>query len=234
MLGLQKISEVFKSPKEKYDEENFISGELRPLPIKTQDSISFSEASQTYTFKGITEKAPEIYGIVIKKFKSLRRITFKIVTDSYGITTNQLSKGFNILNFVKKDQIEFECIVGVDNNERLYVSLEFKDLEKEETIGFINFNKWKLYKPNLFYFQNDDYRLEVRDKQNHIVLALKYNQSETDPTIEIAGYFIGPTGCLVIPNDPQDQSLGVGFFIKDQSDWKQKAIMILTHVKSIF
>ncbi len=71
---------------------------------------------------------------------------------------------------------------------RMYVSIEFKDLLKEETVGVIEYNHWKLYKYNLLDFHNDDNRLEVIDKQNNIVFSIRNGGVENSvPIIEIKG-----------------------------------------------
>ena len=91
-----------------------------------------------------------------------------------------------------------KLILGLKDS-RIYVSVEFKDLKKEETIGIIEFNHWKLYKENTFDFDNTDEKLQVKDKQNNIVFSIEYDTKPgDDPQININGYFINPKAVLVV------------------------------------
>jgi hypothetical protein len=82
----------------------------------------------------------------------------------------------------------------------------------------------------------------VRDKQNQIVFSIKYGTLEADFNHEghptqgaiIKGYFIGDTAIAIIPDTFSEYQKGQYCISKSDSNWKQKAQMLISQISSIF
>lgn len=66
--------------------------------------------------------------------------------------------------------------------------------------------------------------LEVRDKQDKIVFAIKYSNWSGSPGVAISGYFIGDTSVSIINTSLNDNIASVNCIQKSDVDWKQKAL----------
>lgn len=227
------IRELFMSPKEKYDKETFVEGDLKPSKL-----FKYFDETELKRFKteAVFDSVPPIKGILIKNFENLNIAVFEgHKTKLFPI--EQYYFGFDMFQESFRECFPPKVILGV-KGERLYVSAEFKDLHKEETIGFIEFNHWKLYKPNMLDFYNDDKSLIVKDKQNNIAFSIKYEEpSSTHPGADliIQGYFISPTSVLVlrdVQRDPYPPSQYC--FLKNDSNWKRKALVEIQKIKGDF
>ena len=233
IIARDPIINIFSSPKEKYEREAFVEGDLRPpklTQIDTGKGYKISEVSPFYT-NMVDEAYPKIRGIYMKGFN--KRIQTGIVLGSEAILcfNDDLYKGIEISNPLMKGCTDFKISFGVKDS-RLYISTEFKDLEKEETIGFIEYNHWKLYKPNLLYFENDDKRLEVRDKQNNIVFSISYQEVSDNSVgiVYIGGYFVNSASVLVLSAKPSFNEC----YSKSKGEWRQNAMDKIRTIKSVF
>lgn len=239
----QKIWDFFRLPKEKREELQFEDGYLKPLPLNLPDSTS-TESTTHYNSNGIQDTLiektdtsfgknnsyPMLKGIFIKDLIKKKSIRINLGSNIYDASPAELIDGKNLGSPL--GWVDMGIIIGVIND-RLYVSLDMSDLQNENHIGTIYFNHWTLYVPNLLTYYDDDYRLEVRDKQNNIVLAVKYNQDADNPEVSIAGYFISPKKILIIPNDlshPTDLTYGG----KEGKNWKQLCLERIKRIKTIF
>ncbi len=224
----EKINPLFQSNKEKYDKEHFVEGKLKPEILNLNDSLN-TEKNIFFFTEGVSDTLPKIKGIHVPDFYKNHEIIFKLGTNEFGIPTSIFRQGIDIFNYygITNDK-GIRLLAGV-KDDRLYVSFEFKDLQKEEAIGYIEFNNWRLFKPNLFDFKNDDKRLEVKDRQNNIVISIKYYPKDSNPVVEINGYFIGVNSVLTIANKS-----GLGHIPKNNVDWKKLAMEHIREIKSVF
>jgi hypothetical protein len=237
------VAEYFKSAKEKREEREFEEGYLKPLPLNLPDSTS-PESTTHYISNGIQDTLAEntdtsfgknnsyplMKGIFIKDLIKKKSISINLGTNIYGASPSELFAGKNIGSVLGFE--DMNIILGA-KDDRLYISVEMSDLQRQEHIGIINFNHWVLYMPNLLNYQDDDYRLEVRDKQNNIVLAVKYNQDPDNPEVTLAGYFISPQKILILPNDRSAiRDFTYGAIEGDK--WKQICLERIKRIKTIF
>lgn len=113
----------------------------------------------------------------------------------FQCSLDDLQKGIKLFSTSLSGCTDTNLTIGV-KDERLYVSTVFKDIEKEETVGSIEFNHWKLFKPNLLDFRNGEQKLEVKDKQNRIVFSVRF--SKDVDAVFISGYFISSKSILIL------------------------------------
>jgi hypothetical protein len=250
IVGINELIQLSKSKKDKYEEENFVEGTLEAPKIESGSAdFSILEYPPIFTNAVLdTLKAsdsiislPKINGLLIKNMNESEKILFSIGIDNIAqgklinIPISTLKKGIslNISSFLEcSDKKILMCI----KDSRLYISVDFKDLQKEEIIGFIEFNHWKLFKPNLLDFKSDDSRLQVRDRQGNIVFTINYALNTGNlNTLSIGGYFIGDESVSILTN------LGTKYIIasdtcirKSDSLWKQKASKIIKRVQPVF
>jgi hypothetical protein len=230
--SLPTIKEIFLTQHEKHIKAHFYEGDIQ-APIFKENikaNYSLSESIPNFTIPKVIDNYPLIKGIPIKK----QSYTFVFVSGYIFTCFEQdLHNGIDIFNPLFTPCSSSHLFLAVKDN-RLYVSVEFKDLEKEETIGIIEFNHWKLYKENVLdYNDKDPTKLEVKDKQNNIVFSLKY--SDDTNMVWISGYFIGSKSIIVMPNDPyKSKSINPYCVLKADSNWKKKALEEITLIKSIY
>jgi hypothetical protein len=238
------IREMFMTQKEKFDKENVIEGDLKPPKVEDLElgerKYTLSEIPPEFkTAPLIDSTYPKIKGIYIPSFDTLQTSDFPVIfgTTIISCKATDFYKGINIFNVLFKDCLDTKFTLGIKEN-RLYVSTVFKDIQNEQVIGVIEYNHWKLYKSNLLTFQNDDSRLEVRDKQNNVVFSIMYGELDKDARyVIISGYFLNNSSVLIIPNSKNDHSkhLFENFCIlKTDSAWKTKAYDRIDSIKSVF
>lgn len=263
VFGLPAFIDFLKSPKEKYNTETFIEGDLKPARIGNTSALSATgDLGDKFTINHTAyEHAPKIEGILLKRLKERGTVAVQCGNVMILTSSGALSNGLDILHInendfyratfdttIKKNSqqscVPNKIILGLHDN-RLYVSVEFKDLKKEETIGNIEFNHWKLYKPNLFDFHNTDSTLQVIDKQNNVVFSVRYVSAGN--CVLINGYLIGDESVYVMPRDmtltseSQIYDTSARIFSSDtcvciyksDGDWKQKAQKAISKIKRI-
>lgn len=228
------IKKVFLNPKEIYDKETFIEGDLKPAKLNIIDSFEkiSNEGVIRFSTELIKDTLPVIKGILIKDFI---KSDILVIMGNSGRTyaRDDYYTGIDVLKSLKKC-IQKKIILGV-KDDRLYVSCEFKDLQNEQTIGVIEFNHWKLYKANMFDFISTDDKLEVIDKQHHIVLSIGYIVNKNNSQcLYIDGYFIDPTSILVLRGHKVLGKEYENCFLKSDKNWKQKAELAIESIKSAF
>jgi hypothetical protein len=231
-LYIPPIKNLWQSKHEQFVEANYAQGDLK-APIFTGDThapYSISEMKPNFRIPDLRIESPSIKGIKIPDFNKNGYVIVFISGYIFTCLRTDLEKGIDIFNPILSNCSSSHLILGI-KDERLYVSVEFKDLRKEETIGFIEFNHWRLFLPNLLDFNNDDERLEVKDKQNNIVFSIAYETK----AVFISGYLIGTKSIIVMPNDPKkSKSINPLCVLKTDTNWKQKALDEITLIKSIY
>lgn len=217
------------TPKEQVLKDNFYEGDLKPRKISESEVFSKGfEVSKNLK----NDQSPIIKGVNIPNFKKYGLLT--MLGETMYSVPNDFYKGAEILTPAFKGCTSSKLYIGV-HEERLYVHVEFKDIQTEEIIGIIEYNHWRLYKKNVLSFNNDDERLEVRDKQNNIVFAIRYElpKDYKTPIVYISGYFISPYSVLVLKNNSIN-SRSQNCYPKSQSFWKENAVLEIEKIKSIF
>jgi len=253
LANWEPIKKMFLTQHESYENEKFVTGDLK---LPKNDSVNKntgphfnSSASLSGDFKRksysiLNEKPffptpsfdrsrPLIKGIWLKGVNKTDVVFVFISGYLFTCFKEDLEQGIDIFNPAFKDCIATHLYLAL-KGERLFVSVEFKDLLKEETIGVIEYNHWRLYVPNMFDFKNDDERLEVLDKQHNIVFSI-VQAPKDELGVFISGYFIGPKSIVVMPNNPK-KSKSANPICIDKADplWKAKALEEIELIKTIF
>lgn len=197
----QFIKDSIKSQKEKYNDETFVKGTLRPSFLTKEipynhNSYTVSESPINFSITNNIKNSPAITGIKLTSPHSKKWVYVQFGAFGFIVKISDLRRGVELFSKNLIDCTSKKIFLGV-KDDRLYISTEFKDLQKEETIGVIEFNHWKLYKPNLFDYRNDDKRLEVVDKQNNIVFSINYISKFNG--VLISGYFIDERSIVILP-----------------------------------
>lgn len=201
-----------------------------------EKKYSKSEVPIIMNTKVDQKNLPKIKGIPAKLFSNPNFIKNGKVNLNLGGLLLQIPpavflKGVNILDpyfFMDFSECPGQKLLAFGvKDDRLYISVEFKDIVDEKTIGIIEFNHWKLFTNDIDFDANDS-QLEVRDHQNNIVFSIKYSEdTELSATIELDCYLLGPKGVLVFNsgrlNKVGNQANGFVCFDKKDKNWKQTA-----------
>lgn len=159
-LSFFQLRDYTKTSKEKFDDEYIAEGDLKPLTINEPQDAKPDQASIESQQKVINtisllpdslyykDSAPPIKGIFLKDYDNKSEIYIHVGGNIFGWNPSRMAEMSRMLAAGYADEENFKIIAGINNN-RLYLSMEFKDLDKEETIGWIDYNHWKLFKPNL-------------------------------------------------------------------------------------
>jgi hypothetical protein len=226
------IKEYFKTPKEKYEDATFEKGVLNLPDVGLIDTNGYSRAEKPPIFYStLNDTLPIIKGVKINTIQAEMPIGILVGNIGYIVPLINLVYGVEIpiIRGCDCGKITF----GLWHN-RLFVSTEFKDLQKEETIGVIEYNHWKLYKQNMFDFHNGDNYLEVIDKQGNIVFSIKSEMKGKCEFIYVNGYFINPNSISIVSTTLNNSPKGVCACIsKSDYAWKQKAQDSISLIKPI-
>ncbi len=230
--------------REKFDSD-YIDSTLKPPKITSITANGYEELDSPPIFaKGVNDDFPKIKGIQLKskRVHLADFVAFHIGKTALLVPWSSLEAGIKISIPVKKSCNPSYISFGL-KDDRVYVSVEFKDLLHEETIGVIEYNKWRLYKKNMFNFHNTVEKLEVIDRQNNIVFSIKFQIGVAKVnTIIVSGYFINPYAVSILSytdiqylKDGNMVTVGLDTCLsKSQSNWKQKAQEMASQIKTIF
>jgi hypothetical protein len=231
---------IEKTARQKFNEDYIDSSLNPPLLYSNSDSNFYSFLEYPPIFSTpINDNNPFIKGIKIKDTGELSLFSIIIGSKVIIMPVGNLYAGIKMAIPSNAKCYHSFISFGI-KNDRMYVSVEFKDILKEETIGYIEYNHWRLYKPNLFDFKNTDEKLEVIDRQHNIVFSIKYT---SDPTLKnvvvVSGYFINQYSIVILSNKAIQDYNGIprpGFdtCIDKSGNWKQKASVLISDIKTIF
>lgn len=227
--------DYFKSPEEKYQEQTFVQGDLKPSKVNAPQPASDSAfETKAAIYSTVNDTLPIIKGILLRQSGTeLSEVAVHLGGSLNLIPIAYFYHGIE-LPIVSKEDTCGKIAFGVKDN-RLYVSVGFKDLKNEETIGIIEYNHWKLYKSNMFDFHSDDNRLEVIDKQGNIVFSIEYNRETIFDGVYIDGYLINPNSIAVLRNDRDlNSKSSCNCILKTDSNWKGKAQIQISKILPIF
>jgi hypothetical protein len=239
IVAYEPIRQLLLSKHDKYKEETFVEGDLKPDPI---NPIEHPERNyELYPNKPILNKVKSdsvhyVRGVLISDFDDVNPYVYVNCGNYiFPCYKTDLMKGVRIFASVFDCQKTYFDLFVQDKI--LYVSTEFKDLQKEETIGFIKFNHWSLYRSNMFDYNESEKKFEVIDKQHNIVFSIEYNKEGGGvftSTVNINGYFISPEAVLVISNIKNYTEQNNWCIQKIDSNWKQEALIKIGTISSIF
>ena len=233
------LKDRFESPKEIHEKENFVEGDLKPSHVKnfTSDTIpkkqdiiskSFSEVPPIFRTTPIVDSYRPLKGLLFKKPPGSTLLYLTIGSVKYPIFYKELESN-PPLPLAITNMCGLKCPIYLSlKNDRLYISAEFRDLQKEERIGTIEFNHWRLYVPNLLDWAESETQLQVWDKKGFTVCAV-----ETDgySTCTINGYYITPTSIWILGNNGNEPDEIC--FLKTDSNWKQKSEIEIAKIKPL-
>lgn len=237
LVAIISIYDRCKSPQLKMLDE-FDEGDLKPDKISTkratEETIRFLKYSPLISDEKTNgDTLPRIFGLKIKNIES-NGIFLNIGNTVMPVTLPQLSNGIEVSIPIHGN---FSCssLRFGYKDERIYISTEFSDLQKEETIGIIEYNHWKLFKKNRLIFYNDERRLEVRDLQNNIVFGIEYKQDfGKNNWVYVSGYFISPETVSIIATDSTRRTDTDTCISKSSDSWKVKSATLIKNIKTFF
>lgn len=230
LLGYN-LMPLIKSDKEKFLEEETISGEIKPqklidsAPLVGEIAIDslmldFPKGYDTSKFY-----IGNVKGIYIKHYAS--RGAFSVFTKPlYAVLyRDSTDKDIDLMSQFLAACTSNPLYITVREG-RAYVKTDFKDINTGRLIGKILYDKWILYKDYISDWYSTDSCLEVRDKQGYIVLSLRYIPSG----IVLNGYFMDATKMLVLNNSAsRDQE---ACFDMREEGWKFKAATVIQSIPS--
>lgn len=236
-------NEFFTSAIEQHDKQYLTQGDLKsPKIFNDSDSSIVDKYSDTISLPAIKNNYPKVIGLDVKGFNNHQQIIVNLSNRPLRCTPKDFYKGVYPFDSLFSSCLHKKLILGV-KNERLYVSVEFKDLEKEETIGIIEFNHWQLYNPNFIKVKvdPDEKKLEVYDLKSNIVFTINYKELDSNVAmITIGGYFLDDNSALIIPTVADgvhiapDTMLRALCISKRDKRWKAKARKAAHSVHSIY
>jgi hypothetical protein len=158
------INDLFASRKEKWKDQTFVRGILIPQSL----------------------------------LSSTDTINLELGTVSFRDNVHNLKQGIEfkqsrVLGCGSSPVFPFDLRFKIENN-RLYFATTFKDIQKEEVVGIIDFRTWSLVKSNLLDYNETDESLEVIDRSGNIIFSLLYKYPNT---ISIKGYFVA-VDCITV------------------------------------
>ncbi len=74
-------------------------------------------------------------------------------------------------------------------NNRLFIKTIFKDVQREEVVGIIDFDKWSLVSDNVLNWFSTDSTFEVLDRGNNVIFGMAYKPPNV---IYLKGYYVVP------------------------------------------
>lgn len=241
------IKNSLKPPEQQFEEQNTESGNLKPPKLNYSDSqrsqiandgikVFVSSTPPIYATK-IDKRLPPVIGIHVTDFNIDNPIYVECGDKMFYLEAGAFYKGVDVLKTLGDSCSNTTLILGL-KDDRLYISTEFKRLQNEETMGVIEYNHWTLYKDNILKYRYNDTMLEVSDKQNKIAFSIKYGHTSMQLSkgnlvngVVLAGYFLGDTSITVI--NSRQESFRTCFF-KSDPNWKQKASVKISKIKSLW
>ncbi|MBS1773297.1 MAG: hypothetical protein JST82_10565 [Bacteroidetes bacterium] len=209
---------------------NTINGDVKYYTVDFPSAIGKHKVNGVlpiYEFVDNKNEYPIIKGIKIQNFINKKEIELHMGTIIFKMQPDFLFEGINILGLspytaCSDDQ---DITLGV-KDDRLYISTQFKDIKNEDVIGDIEFNHWKMFKPNFLKINQDDSSFEVFDRQGYNAFAIRFFEPNK---LVVQGYFVGSSTIAVVNNIESIPCI-------DKSDihWKDSAIRAIKKTKSIF
>lgn len=150
----------------------------------------------------IIEDENFITGMFLPEYKlnPSKGIDLYVGTNIESIQYNRLKEGYEFKPNAYKmsdDKSTFNIKIKLINN-RLFISKEFKDIQKEEYVGRLNYDHWEFFIPNYLRFKQTDSSFEVKDRGNNIMFSSLLSK---DGVLMLQGYSVNDTSYTVISGD---------------------------------
>lgn len=238
------IGDHYKTPHEKYVDENLPQGDFETSKIKNGQIAPYTTLDIPPNFKiPKIHIGPSIGGIYVDTVKHKQGLYISINQTLYHCPISGLEKGINLFANSFNNCTGSSLSICL-KNDRLFVSTEFKDIETEQIIGVVEYNHWTLYKPNFFNYLPGKNGLEVIDRYHHIVFSVQF--FDEGNIVFISGYFISLDNIMIVRNPLLKDSIMNGsnyHFAQNQpticipktaNNWKHTAIKYIEQIQSVF
>jgi hypothetical protein len=250
LANYTKLADYFKSGKRKYDEAKGPLGVLKMPLSKSKDSTGelskplISTPPIDTSLLSLPKHLPPGFklikdgeafkGIHIPGLSQKTMFVFELSNSPTMIEIGTLYKGLNIFgHFVPYRRNDSFYIKAI--NDSVYISATFTDLETENAIATVDFNRWHVIAANSLSYYPTDTSLEVRDNRNCIALSIIYFKGTGSPKdygkLKINGYFIDDKSILVSGSPDVNITDSI---LKTDKDWKEKAKVEIQKIPSIF
>jgi hypothetical protein len=228
------VIKFFRYPKVKHEKEKTIAGEMHTPNLQPgkldPSSYKILEKDPVFYREPFNSNYPAINGIRLKRYDSSGFTVFGIGNTAIPLPNPDLERGIE-LSIGHPFGCQEHKISLFLKNLKLYIAADFRDLEKEEIMGSLEYNHWTAYKDNMIDFNSDDFGLEVKDKQGNIVFSICCGYGNI---VYIAGYFVNKQSVMVLQNNYLKNKDQLGCFQKNTSDWKKRAEGDVGLIKSLF
>ena len=228
------IRNFFQPPKDKFVTQKPVTVDIHPPKLQPGkldvSSIKLQEQPPVFYTEPFKSNYPAINGIRLRTYDSSGFTVFGIGNTALPFYNPDLERGieFSIGNQSGCPDHKISLFL---KNMKMYVAAEFKDFEKEEVMGVMEYNHWKEYKDNIGDFKNDEFGLEVKDKQGKVAFSICCGYGNV---VYIAGYFINHRSVMVVQNNYQKTKEQFRCISKKDSDWRKRAEYEVGILKSIF
>ena len=207
---------------------------LSPVSVSNKTSVDGHELTEDPDFSVPANYSfPKVTGIVWRR-NTLPDIGINLGGKLTIPPLTSLKKGVELI-LSSGCNNESAKIPFILKDNRIYLSDEFRDLTKQEIIGFISYNHWKIFKKNRLSFYNDDDRLEVKDLQGNIAFSVKFEYVvDALDSIVINGYFINTASVTVLSTKDKNNRDVDACFLRNDPDWEINAGKIIEDISTIF
>lgn len=250
VLTYIQLKNEFKSTQEKFTETHIDSGTIKAPQILVNDlqETDTFETESIFT-RARTDKFPPVNGIRISEKDTLLGIVFMAGSGMWRVRLSRLKKGVTFVNLTGSQDCYNSKIRLVARDNRLYASAEFRDLQNNNLVGKMDFNRWEVYLDNLLKYKYDDERIEVHDKQGYIIFSLGLFQENQGANggVVIRGYFQNPKTIMMMNNSKKVEVVLQGTdgkiypqaeyykcISKENPNWKKEAEKYIDKIESIF
>jgi hypothetical protein len=245
------LYEWFKSPHQKYEEARTETDVLKAPPVVKQapplhPNYRVLEKQPTFFSIPPIEKDKVFNGILLDSAALVDGVKFVITGHLLSIPVDSLRLGVTIpLPITNGSQLPISMYQDLNllvKKNRLYTSIEFRDLQTGHLAGKLEYNKWTLYTDEIRDYHPTDDKLEVIDKEGYIMFSLDYSPMFAHTTgqpwnvIQIAGYLVNESSVLVLANK-RDRDHPDWYYFFPTIDPQYKANVrnkLKTVVKTIF
>ena len=246
VIGTPKILEMLKSKHDIEEDKNIAKGYLRPPEVKEVDlSYDTLESPPIFT-KARIDTFPPVKGIKIKD-DGTGSILVLIGHTAWSMSKDVLEKGVRVFSPKTIEECGQADLNLVLKNNRIYVSTEFRDLQKSNIVGKIVYNHWEIQLNNKSKYNNTDEKLEVFDLQGYVIFSISFSDKgqSNNGAVVLSGYFMSPSSVLIVNTDEkpkiytseniQEAHEKMVCITKDSSGaWRTEAEKRIAKIKSVY
>lgn len=232
-LIIKQTKNEFRSPQEESDSKYYL-GELKPKTLERTVQRNSIEISKMPDFTKLP-KVNKNDGLPIVKGLKIPQGTGK----PFGIMAGNLIKFLNVDTLRDGRYFNLKCEnegmkLGVLYNDgKMYFSTSFYDIFKNQLIGELEFNRWKVYKEHYDYPQNTEYKLEIKDSKGYIAFSAEFLFGDKIDVIKLNGYFLRPSFISIIDAGRSDYTIDTCLSTSDPN-WLSNAEAFIEKIHTIF